>query len=252
MYFRAFCSVGLQIYNLKSPILSLDAVYQIIIKKIILGSDDASQRNKNKEKRKRSQILSSAPSPVAELSSSESDLSTSESECDMENQNINNFLGQRKDISRDSEHQNQYTNIVTVHGTSWEFGTYVEINTYKDTHFKPELHVRNIQSMRQYEFWMAFFPSYFSVHKRTFLRLITKGELFKVIGIMYAMTINVLHSRRDYWSTESGLFPAPACGQRFGMGLHRFEEILGCMAFAMPADGEPDDKWYTMFVHFLI
>jgi hypothetical protein len=112
--------------------------------------------------------------------------------------------------------------------------------------------------MREYEFWMAFFPSEdlifrcTNAHLRERRRLITKGELFKVIGIMYAMTINVLHSRRDYGSTESGLFPAPACGQRFGMGLHRFEEILGCMAFAMPADGEPDDKWYTMFVHFLI
>ncbi|CAH1382227.1 unnamed protein product, partial [Tenebrio molitor] len=107
------------------------------------GSDDGSHRNKNKGKRKRSQVFSSAPSPVAELSSSESDLLTSESESDMEDQNINNFLDQRRDddISRDSEHQNQYTNTVTVHGTSWEFGTSVEINTYKDTHFKPELHV---------------------------------------------------------------------------------------------------------------
>ncbi|KAJ3618142.1 hypothetical protein MTP99_006168 [Tenebrio molitor] len=218
------------------------------------GSDDGSHRNKNKGKRKRSQVFSSAPSPVAELSSSESDLLTSESESDMEDQNINNFLDQRRDddISRDSEHQNQYTNTVTVHGTSWEFGTSVEINTYKDTHFKPELHVRNIQSMKQYEFWMAFFPSEdldlilrcTNAHLRERRRLITKGEFFKAIGIMYAMTINVLHSRRDYWSTESGLFPAPAFGQRFGMGLHRFEEILGCMAFAMPANEEPDDKWY--------
>jgi hypothetical protein len=172
----------------------------------------------------------------------------------MEDQNINHFLDQRRDddISRDSEHQNQYTNTVTVHGTSWEFGTSVEINTYKDTHFKPELHVRNIQSMKQYEFWIAFFPSEdldlilrcTNAHLRERRRLITKGEFFKAIGIMYAMTINVLHSRRDYWSTESGLFSAPAFGQRFGMGLHRFEEILGCMAFAMPANEEPDDKLY--------
>jgi hypothetical protein len=119
MYFSAFCSVGLQIYNLKSPILSLDAVYQIIIKKIILGSDDASQRNKNKEKRKRSQVLSSAPSPVAELSSSESDLSTSESESGMEDQNIlvNNFLGQRKDISR----QRAPKSIYKYRNSTWYF-----------------------------------------------------------------------------------------------------------------------------------
>jgi hypothetical protein len=97
----AFCSVGLQIYNLKSPILSLDAVYQIIIKKIIFGSDDASDAS------------------VAELSSSESDLSTSESESGMEDQNIlvNNFLGQRKDISR----QRAPKSIYKYRNSTWYF-----------------------------------------------------------------------------------------------------------------------------------
>ena len=60
--------------------------------------------------------------------------------------------------------------------------------------------------------------------------------------MLYAMTLGVLRQRQDYWSTEEDLFPAPAFGRRFGMGLHRFEEIL--MALSFGQQGHDDDRWY--------
>ena len=63
-----------------------------------------------------------------------------------------------------------------------------------------------------------------------------------MIGLLYAMTLGVLRQRRDYWSTEEDLFPAPAFGRRFGMGLHRFEEIL--MALSFVKQGHDNHKWY--------
>ena len=69
-----------------------------------------------------------------------------------------------------------------------------------------------------------------------------RKEKYKVIGFLYAMTLGVLRQRRDYWSTEDGLFSAPAFGRRFGMGLHRFEDILMALSFVKPENN--DDKWY--------
>ena len=60
--------------------------------------------------------------------------------------------------------------------------------------------------------------------------------------MLHAMTLGVLRQRRDYWSTEEDLFPAPAFGRRFGMGLHHFEEILMALSFA--EQGHDDDRWY--------
>lgn len=61
------------------------------------------------------------------------------------------------------------------------------------------------------------------------------------------MSVNVLGVRREYWSIDNNrLFPAAAFGVRFGMGLHRFEEILMAMAFAMPEERETGDKWFQV------
>ena len=40
-----------------------------------------------------------------------------------------------------------------------------------------------------------------------------------------------LRKRREYWSTEEELFPDSAFGHRFGMELHRFEDILMGLSF---------------------
>ena len=74
-----------------------------------------------------------------------------------------------------------------------------------------------------------------------------------MIGLLYAMTLVVLRQRRDYWSTEDDLFPAPTLGRRFGMGLHRFEEIH--MALSFVKQGHDNDKGYPgwvpgRYVHF--
>ncbi|XP_051167804.1 uncharacterized protein LOC127285709 [Leptopilina boulardi] len=106
------------------------------------------------------------------------------------------------------------------------------------------------QNAKEIDYWMLFFPSEdidlilqcTNANLRDKRKIITKGEFYKTIGIMYAMTVNVLHSRRDYWSTQDNLFPAPAFGKRFGQGYHRFEEILNSMAFSIPAH-ENNDKW---------
>lgn len=97
--------------------------------------------------------------------------------------------------------------------------------------------------MKEIHFWMAFFPceeiDYIldctNANLRDRRKVMSKGEVMsKVIGFLYAMTLSVTHTRRDYWSTQTGLFPAPAFGRRFGLGLHRFEEILMCISFAPP------------------
>ncbi|XP_050298561.1 piggyBac transposable element-derived protein 4-like [Anthonomus grandis grandis] len=145
------------------------------------------------------------------------------------------------------------SNPGTVHDCTWTFGEIVTINAFKDAQYKPQLHVNNIPNMTELDFWLAFFPSEdidliiqsTNARLRERQRAVTKGDLYKALGIIYVMTLNSLHTKhtkREYWSTESGLFPAPAFGQRFGMGLHRFEEIINCLAFAIPTAEELNNE----------
>lgn len=57
------------------------------------------------------------------------------------------------------------------------------------------------------------------------------------------MSTNILHTRREFWSTnnENQMFPSPSFGKRFGMGYHRFEFILNHLAFS--TGSENSDKW---------
>ena len=71
---------------------------------------------------------------------------------------------------------------------------------------------------------------------------VTRGEIMKVFGFLYTMTTVNISNRRSYWNTEPILFPAPAFGHRFGMGYHRFEEILKAMRFDEEEEDE-QDKW---------
>jgi len=71
---------------------------------------------------------------------------------------------------------------------------------------------------------------------------VTKGELMKVFGILYAMTTVTMPSKRSYWAVDNGLFPAPAFGERYGMGYHRFENILRSLSFEdIDDEAEEDD-----------
>ena len=60
-------------------------------------------------------------------------------------------------------------------------------------------------------------------------KAVSQNELYKVFGILYAMTTANLPTRRSYWCVEDGVFPAPAFGRRFDMGYHRFEPGTFCV-----------------------
>lgn len=146
------------------------------------------------------------------------------------------------------------SDVVQAHQTSWTFGMEETIDNYKDGKYKPRLHVRDPMSLSELDIWLLFFPSEeiehilacTNAHIRDKRKLVTKQEFYKVLGLLYAMSINVLHQRRDYWSPAEGIFPGPSFGSRFGMGLHRFEEIIMTMAFAMPNETARNDKWYQV------
>ena len=126
----------------------------------------------------------------------------------------------------------------------------VDIDAFKDTKYKPKLNVGYPNTMSELDYWMLFFPckciddvlNHTNINLCDRRKRITKGVLYKVIGMLYAMTLCVLRQRQDYWSTEEDLFPAPTFGRRLGMGLHRFEEILMALSFAEL--GHDDDRWY--------
>ena len=71
----------------------------------------------------------------------------------------------------------------------------------------------------------------------------TEGELYKAIGLLYALTLDVRRQRWDYWDTASAdyLFLTPAFGVRFGMGGGHFEQILAALSFGPADDGT--DPW---------
>ena len=147
-------------------------------------------------------------------------------------------------------------NTVQAHGIRWLFREGVVDDNYKDQRYKPVLRVGHPDGLTELDFFRHFFPGDEVAHilqctnakMPTRKKNVTKGDLFKVFGILYAMTTVEMPSRRSYWSTDSaGLFPAPAFGERFGMGYHRFEDILTHLAFDQ--EPEPDDgadKWWQV------
>lgn len=145
---------------------------------------------------------------------------------------------------------------VTAHETVWTFGNQVKIDTFKDGYYKPKL-IRwtddEVKKFSALKFWEEFFPLEFipeilelsntklRAHRRSPL---TKEELYKFFGILYAMTIQTISTNRDYWSVKDGLFPAPAFGKRFGMSRNRFEEIKGAITFCSEQNQQSTtDKW---------
>ena len=139
---------------------------------------------------------------------------------------------------------------VTAHGLEWKFVDDVSADAYKDNRHKPKLRVAGPASMSVLDFWLLFFRSE-SIGKslqETNARLkspqkrITKGELYKAIGLLYALTLDV---RRQcwYWATAStdDLCPTPVFGVRFGMVGDHFEQILAALSFG-PADDGTDPR----------
>ena len=64
------------------------------------------------------------------------------------------------------------------------------------------------------------------------------------VPCMYSLT-RTSEGRRDLWSTEDGLFPAPRFGERYGLSRNRFEILLRCLSFC-PEDENNSDKWSSV------
>lgn len=155
------------------------------------------------------------------------------------------------DSDENEEQEINEPDIAVAHEVAWKMDTTFPINNYKDGEYAAKLLNRRPHISTELEAFLLFFPDVKTIlkHSNNQLRMrrktITQKELFQVVGALYAMSINVLSPRRKYWSNKDNcLFPPPAFGQRFGLGLHRFEEILNCLAFANPENDFGDDKWY--------
>ena len=70
----------------------------------------------------------------------------------------------------------------------------------------------------------------------------TEEEILAVFGILYSLT-RTSEGRRDLWSTEDGLFPAPRFGERYSLPRNRFEVLLRCLSFCPPSEAKGKDKW---------
>ena len=72
----------------------------------------------------------------------------------------------------------------------------------------------------------------------------TEEEILAVFGILYFLT-RTSEGRRDLWSTEDGLFPAPQFGERCSLPRprNRFEVLLRCLSFCPPSEAKDNDKW---------
>ncbi|KAG8318870.1 hypothetical protein J6590_103620 [Homalodisca vitripennis] len=172
-------------------------------------SDDA---QKSKRRKTTVQLTSAENSS----SSSSSDESNDEDE-DLDS-GSNNII----DLPADAEEIYNNSNLVLVNDTEWDFGKHVNIDQFKDHQYKPRFHLlntnREILSLNEMDFWLIFSPIddinhilvCSNAHLRDRRKPISRHEFFKSIGILYAMSINMLGVRRNYWSTETdGLFPAP-------------------------------------------
>jgi len=71
--------------------------------------------------------------------------------------------------------------------------------------------------------------------RRARVQPFSKHEIVKWIGICFAMTMQPVRTRRNYWATmDTRLFPAPRFGERFGMGATRFDLITKFICFHNP------------------
>lgn len=211
--------------------------------------------SKKKETLKVSKLIPT-PTGSAEKSTSNSSFSSSSSsESDSDTDYDVSDSGLREDSIG-------IVDSVTVHDIVWKFGKNVHFDTYKDGKYGPVIQslAADIANYKELNYWKLFFPTEkvgwilecINENLRDHRKAVTIKELYKVFGLLYAMTINTLPNRRDYWSTvEGGIFRAPNFG-RFGMGVHRFEEILGALSFHKPTETD-NDKWLPIrcFVNML-
>ena len=145
--------------------------------------------------------------------------------------------------------------VLTAHQRSWKVVPRISIDSFKDIMYKPKL--RGLTPPEtELDFFMLFFPlkemddilACTNAALRGRRKSVSQGEFFRVIGLLFLMTLCPSRSiRREYWSTDDGLLPAPAFGRRYGMSVHRFEEILNAMNFDMePSTADTQDNWWRV------
>ena len=99
------------------------------------------------------------------------------------------------------------------------------------------------------DYWMMSFPSqmlpdisiWTSDHLPQGCVNAKEEEVLTVFGALYSLT-RTSEGRRDLWSTEDGLFPAPRFGEGYGLTRDRFEILLRYLSFC-PVHEVVDDKW---------
>ena len=127
-------------------------------------------------------------------------------------------------------------NTVQAHGIKWLFREGVVDDNFKDQRYKSVLRVGHPDGLTELDLFRHFFPGDEVAHilqctntkMPTRKKNVTKGDLFKVFGILYAMTTVEMPSRRSYWSTDgAGLFPAPACSLHRGFSTRTIVKSAG-------------------------
>lgn len=146
---------------------------------------------------------------------------------------------------------------VVAHETEWNFLEETRINNFTAIKSKPKLNIGNVQDMNELDMWLIFFPieniheilEASNSHLGDDKTNIDKAAFFKVIWMLYAMSTNILHSRRKYWATneDKSILLPPAFGRRFEMGYHKFETILQSLLFSLINNGdnheENENRW---------
>ena len=167
--------------------------------------------------------------------------------------------GTTSDLTVDPGSNVHESATASSNGLTWHFQDEIRENAYQGTSFsRPRLDTENPQALDEIGYWKLFFPVEEIDHILSCTnkkmpekkKAVSQNELYKVFGILYAMTTANLPTRRSYWCVEDGVFPAPAFGRRFDMGYHRFEDILRALVFS-DSDGDDDqeqgreeaDKW---------
>jgi hypothetical protein len=140
------------------------------------------------------------------------------------------------------------------HGLIWKQVSDVTVDEFSSPKFRFSIKWQNdlpIGNRRPFDFFWALFPatafeSFIEFTNaeltKASQRVTTKGEFFRFIGLIYAMSIVSYGDRRSYWGlTDPGdLFPLPNFG-KYGIGVNRFETILRYLRCSGPSDDA--DRW---------
>ena len=152
-------------------------------------------------------------------------------------------------------------NPLIVDGIQWTAVDAITANHFDGDHHSMRIlwgDDAHISSRSVYYFFLMMFPTHmladFAFWTSTVLKDAGQAEtspqeVLKVLGFLYGMTVHPYGDRRKYWSVENSedsLLPAPAWGNRFGMGQRRFETVLRYLTFHDPSTFNESDRWHPV------